>query len=78
MRKIEEKGKRLSNPKNLFFKVVKKNDGFGLTEIIAIAAVLIVAAFVTIPGLRAFGTTVLAATNTWWTATALSKIFPTT
>lgn len=50
----------------------------GSDEIIGIAAGLIIAAFVLIPQLRAFATTIITALSTWWTTTATPRIFPTT
>ena len=46
--------------------------------ITAVAVVLVVAAFIMIPGLRTFATTVMTALTNWWTNTVASKIFPTT
>ena len=55
-----------------------KRDGFGMNELLGIAAALILAAFIIIPGLKLFAGTVMSGLNTWWTSTVLSKIFPLT
>lgn len=55
---------------------LKKEDGFGRDEILGTAAVLIIAAFITIPQLRTFVTTVIAALNSWWTNTISTRVFP--
>ncbi len=41
--------------------------GFGINEIIGIAAGLIIAALIVIPGLRTFAQSVMSALSTWWT-----------
>lgn len=51
------------------------NDGWGKDEIIAIAATLIIAAFVMIPGLNEIAKNVVAAAKTWFSGTMSSKIF---
>ncbi len=48
----------------------------GVGFILTIAAALIVAAFVFIPGLRNFGNTIIMAINSWWTTTISPTIFP--
>ena len=40
--------------------------GFGLNELIGIAAGIIIAAVVVIPGLRTFATTIMTKLSTWW------------
>jgi hypothetical protein len=56
-----------------------KNDqkGFGMNELLGIAAALIIAAFVIIPSLRTFATTLMTGLSKWWTDTVATKIFPT-
>ena len=49
----------------------------GVAEIVGLAIVLVVGAFVLIPGFRDFAETVLTAINTWWTNTISTRIFPT-
>lgn len=64
-------------------KVLKKaagylrNDaGFGLYEVIGIVAVLLVAAFVVIPGFRNFSEGIMADMKLWFTNTVSTSIFP--
>ncbi len=54
---------------------VKKGDGFGMNEILGVAAALIIAAFIIIPQLRSFATNIMAQLSTWWTDIA-KIIFP--
>lgn len=56
---------------------LEKQDGFGRDEILGTAAVLIIAAFITIPQLRTFVNTLILALNTWWGNTISNRIFPT-
>jgi|GEM_PF-630659 len=51
--------------------------GFGMNELLGIAAALIIAAFVIIPGLRDFAKLVMADLTTWWTGTIESQMFAT-
>ena len=46
--------------------------GFGLNELIGIAAAIIVAAVVVIPGLQGFAGTVMDALTGWWTSMSAS------
>lgn len=55
--------------------ISRRRDGFGMNELLGIAAALILAAFIIIPGLRSFAASVMAGLNTWWTNTILSNIF---
>ncbi len=59
-------------------KYLGKNGGFGMNELLGVAAALILAAFIIIPGLRDFSETVITRLTTWWTGTVVSSIFPTT
>ncbi|MEM1724710.1 MAG: hypothetical protein QXW71_02910 [Thermoplasmata archaeon] len=68
--------KLANNIKKHFSKITKSNKGIGIAELIGIAALFIIAAFVLIPGLRTFAQNVITALNTWWTNTVSSKIFP--
>ncbi len=52
------------------------NHGFGLYEVIGIVAVLLVAAFVVIPGFRSFSEGILADLQTWFDTTISASIFP--
>lgn len=56
-----------------------KNDnrGFGMNELLGIAAALIIAAFVIIPSLREFADSVMEGLKGWWGDTISSKMFPT-
>ena len=51
--------------------------GFGLNEVIGIAAGIIIAAAVVIPGLQTFAGTVMTQLTTWWSEMS-SGIFTTT
>ncbi len=53
-----------------------KNDGFGLNELLGIAAVIILAAFIIIPGMRTFAQSMMNGLQGWWTNVS-GKIFPT-
>ncbi len=56
---------------------LKRNDGFGMNELLGIAAALILAAFIIIPGLKGFATTVMGKLTSWWSVDVMGKIFPT-
>jgi hypothetical protein len=53
------------------------NRGFGMNELLGIAAALIIAAFIIIPSLQTFANTVMAGLTTWWTNTIHARLFPT-
>lgn len=53
-----------------------KNGGFGLNELLGMAAALILAAFIVIPGLRDFGEAVIQKLGDWWDGTVVNTIFP--
>jgi len=55
---------------------LKRNDGFGMNELLGIAAALILAAFIIIPGLQTFADSVMARLQTWWSGTVMIEIFP--
>jgi hypothetical protein len=55
-----------------------RRDGFGMNELLGIAAALILAAFIIIPGLKLFAGSVMTGLSNWWSNTILSKIFPPT
>jgi len=57
--------------------MLKREDGFGRDEILGTAAVLIIAAFITIPQLRLFVNALISALNSWWGNTIHDRIFPT-
>lgn len=69
--------KLIKNRIKVFVGYLKNEDGFGMYEIIGTAAVLIVAAFVLIPGFRLFASTVMGSLNSWFTDTIAANIFPT-
>lgn len=54
----------------------RKNQGFGMNELLGIAAALILAAFIIIPGLRNFADGVMDRLGTWWSGSITSVIFP--
>lgn len=54
-----------------------KKEGFGMNELLGIAAAVILAAFIVIPGLRKFSTDIITGLTNWWTGSVASKIFPT-
>ena len=56
--KNEKKGERIMN--------CRSKKGFGINEIIGIAAGVIIAAVVVIPGLRTFAQTIMTELTTWW------------
>ncbi len=60
---IIKKG-RMLNP-------LKSKKGFGINEIIGIAAGVIIAAVIVIPGLRIFTQTIMTQMTTWWNKVSL-------
>ena len=52
------------------------DNGFGMYEVIGIAAVLLVAAFVVIPGFRNFSESIMNDMKSWFTNTISTSIFP--
>lgn len=58
-------------------KLINKRNGFGMNELLGIAAAVILAAFIVIPGLRKFSTDIMTGLTNWWTDSVASKIFPT-
>lgn len=57
--------------------VLNNNKGWGLTEVLAIAGVCIVAAFIVIPGLRLFAGSIITSMDNWWDNTIQNRVFPT-
>lgn len=55
---------------------LKRKGGFGVNEMLGIAAALILAAFIIIPGLQDFATNVMDKLGDWWDDTIVSRIFP--
>ncbi len=56
---------------------ISKTDGFGLNELLGIAAAIIIAAFIIIPGMRTFAQGVMNGLQNWWTNVISNRIFPT-
>lgn len=50
--------------------------GFGMNELLGIAAALILAAFIIIPGLRGFADLVMKGLKDWWGSKIEDTIFP--
>ncbi len=61
--------------KNYF---ICKRDGFGLNELLGIAAAIIIAAFIIIPGMRTFARNLMSGLGNWWNNIIANRIFPTT
>lgn len=57
-------------------KKLKNNGGFGMNELLGIAAALILAAFIIIPELKNFSTAVMGELDNWWSDYILDAIFP--
>ncbi|NLK86255.1 MAG: hypothetical protein GX279_02015 [Clostridiaceae bacterium] len=55
---------------------ISKKDGFGLNELLGIAAAIIIAAFVIIPSMRTFAKNMMDGLSAWWSNIS-SNIFPT-
>lgn len=56
--------------------LVNTKKGFGMNEILGIAAAIIIAAFVIIPGLRDFAGDVMAKLGGWWITVEDSVFLP--
>ena len=56
--------------------VLGNEDGFGMSEIIGAAAVLIIAAFVLIPGMRGFAQLLIDNLTDWFETVVAGQIFP--
>ena len=54
---------------------LNRNGGFGMNELLGIAAALIIAAFIIIPGLRRFAGNIMTELENWWKNTIVSQIF---
>ena len=57
--------------------LLKKKDGFGMNEILGIAAGLILAAFIIIPGLKDVSKKIIDDVKLWWDSTVSKGLFPT-
>jgi hypothetical protein len=55
---------------------ISKEDGFGLNELLGIAAAIIIAAFIVIPSLRSFAQNMMNGLQGWWNNIS-TRIFPT-
>ncbi len=69
-------GDRLFGKHSIGKRLICSMDGFGLNEILGIAAAIIIAAFIIIPGMRTFAQTMMTSLSTWW-GNISSSIFPT-
>jgi hypothetical protein len=49
-----------------------------LNELLGIAAAIIIAAFIIIPGMRSFAENLMDGLGNWWNNVIASRIFPTT
>jgi len=67
MKKILRKLKKFKDNKN----------GFGMNEILGIAAAIIIAAFIVIPQLRNFANNVMGDMQDWWDKQVSGRIFVT-
>ncbi len=56
---------------------LSRQDGFGMNEILGIAATLIIAAFIVIPQLSSFSKTIMEGLSSWWTTTVKNSLFKT-
>ena len=57
--------------------IICKRDGFGLNELLGIAAAIIIAAFIIIPGMRTFAQSLMTGLGNWWNNIIANRIFPT-
>lgn len=60
--KIKKKGRIIRN--------LTGKRGFGINEIIGVAAGVIIAAVIVVPGLRTFASSVMTKLSTWWDTVA--------
>ncbi|MDD4494738.1 MAG: hypothetical protein PHV32_10430 [Eubacteriales bacterium] len=60
--------------KKILKNIAVRNNGFGINEVLGIAAALIIAALVVIPGLNNFAGGLMGKLTEWWD-TISSKIF---
>ncbi|HEY8348501.1 MAG TPA: hypothetical protein PK767_02075 [Clostridiales bacterium] len=58
-------------------KFIDRQGGFGLNEILGIAAALIIAAFIIIPEMKDFAEKLMTGLESWWNNTISKSIFPT-
>jgi len=56
--------------------IIAKKEGFGMNELLGIAAALIIAAFIIIPSMRTFAQNLMSGLTNWWNDSIKSVIFP--
>jgi hypothetical protein len=56
--------------------IIAKKEGFGMNELLGIAAALIIAAFIIIPSMRDFAEGMMDGLADWWENTISKTIFP--
>ncbi|HOQ06361.1 MAG TPA: hypothetical protein PK127_02770 [Clostridiales bacterium] len=57
-------------------KFISKQEGFGLNELLGIAAALIIAGFIVIPQMQSFAKNLMEGLAKWWNDIIYSRIFP--
>lgn len=69
--------KKKNKTKINIYKMLRNERGEGFLGLIIVSAiVLIIAAFVILPGLRALANTMMNALSDWWTNTISGQLFP--
>lgn len=56
---------------------IGRQGGFGLNELLGIAAALIIAAFIIIPSMKNFAKSLMDGLTNWWNDIMSDRIFPT-
>ena len=56
---------------------IDRQGGFGLNELLGIAAALIIAAFIIIPSMQDFAESLMEGLGRWWENTITNRIFTT-
>ncbi|NMA34288.1 MAG: hypothetical protein GX940_07035 [Clostridiaceae bacterium] len=56
---------------------IDRQGGFGLNELLGIAAALIIAGFIVIPSMQSFAKNLITSLGEWWENTIAKSIFPT-
>lgn len=51
---------------NLSYDFLKNKKGFGMNELLGIAAAIVIAAFIVVPGLKSFTTSIMTKLTDWW------------
>ncbi len=80
--KVQSIGKKVQSiEKKIHFlggnHVLSDERGFGMNELLGIAAALILAAFIIIPSLKTFAQSIMNGLGDWWDGVIVNKIFPT-